>query len=134
MCGIAYLWHCICVALHICGIAYVWHCIFVALYISAIELCGSIVFKTFLYIIQFCVTPATPDMSSERENFIPQMEYLREGTFMRESDHRILIFVRPLRAKIEIFKKYSKTNKETNKKQKAKQTKVSTSCTTKLGI
>ena len=87
-----------------------------ALHISAIELCGSIVFKTFLYIIQFCVTPATPDLSSERENFIPQMEYLSEGTSMRESDHRILIFVRPLREKIEILKKYSKTNKQTKSK------------------
>ena len=62
------------------------------------------------------------------------MEYLREGTFKRESDHRTLIFVRPLREKIEILKKYSKTNKQTNKKHKAKRTKVSTSSITKLGI
>ena len=55
------------------------------------------------YIIQFCVILATPDLYSLR---LPYMKYLRQDTITRESDHRILILVRPLWAKIKYRKKY----------------------------
>ena len=114
----------------------------VALQICVLELCGSIVFNNFQYIIQFCVTLATPDLSSERQKisfpkwntFVRSWGYLYEGI---RSSYPNFCQTSPGKSQvrgwnIEIPKKYIyKTNKQTKTKSKAKQSKVITSCITK---
>ena len=95
----------------------------VALQICVLELCGSIVFNNFLYIIQFCVTLDATSVFWKTENFIPQMEYLREIVRVPLWGNHVIVSKSQVRGwNIEIPKKYIyKTNKQTKTKNKAKQ-------------